>query len=516
MGAAEGWVLAIDLGTTGLKVGAVATSGEIVATAHTEFVTTLTPDGGAEQDPDEWWAGIRAGVAELLASGAVDAAGLTAVGITGQYASTVPVDSAGRPVGPCLTWADDRGGRLARSTYGGIAAGYKPTAILPWLRYTGGAPSPGGADPSGHALYLKHERPEIYASTATLLEPLDYLGLRFTGRVAATPASMVASWLTDNRKGAALRYVPSLVQAAGRDADKLPRLTPSGSVLGSLSAEAAADLGLAAGAPVVTGVPDLHSAYLASGAVEDYAAHFTISTTSWVSCALPFKKTDVLHQIASIPGLHPGHYLMINNHETAGVCLQWLKDGVLSGEPWSPSYEEILGVAGEAKPGSGGVIFTPWLKGERSPVDDRNLRAAFLGVSLHTDRGDLVRAVLEGVAYNMRWLVEVADGFAGRRLDPLRVLGGGAQSDLWCQIHADILGRPVERVADPAYAQLRGVALYALIALGRLRLADVPALTPAAQTFSPDPAAQAVYAPMYDEFTKVYGRLKGMYRRLGA
>jgi len=127
-----------------------------------------------------------------------------------------------------------------------------------------------------------------------------------------------------------------------------------------------------------------------------------------------------------------------------------------------------------------------------------------------------VRAVLEGVAYNMRWLVEVADGFAGRRLDPLRVLGGGAQSDLWCQIHADILGRPVERVADPAYAQLRGVALYALIALGRLRLADVPALTPAAQTFSPDPAAQAVYAPMYDEFTKVYGRLKGMYRRLGA
>ncbi len=516
MVSAAGWVLAIDLGTTGLKVGAVAVGGEILATAHTELTTTFAPGGGVEQDPADWWAGIRASVAQLLAGGAVAAADLVAVGITGQYASTVPVDASGDPVGPCLTWADDRGGRLARATYGGVAAGYKPTAIVPWLRYTGGAPSPGGADPSGHALYLKHERPDVYARTATLLEPLDYLGLRLTGRPAATPASMVASWLTDNRKGAALRYVPELIRRAGRDADRLPPLVPSGSVLGGLSELAAEDLGLPAGAPVVTGVPDLHAAYLASGAVHDYATHFTISTTAWVTCALPFKKTDVLHQIASVPGIHADQYLMINNHETAGVCLQWLRDGVLSGESWSPTYDELVAVAAEARPGSGGVIFTPWLKGERSPVDDRALRGAFLGISLETDRGDLVRAVLEGVAYNMRWLVEAADRFAGQRLEPLRVLGGGAKSDLWCQIHADVLGRRVERVADPEYAQLRGAAMYALIALGRVRLDDVPGLTPAAQHFDPDPVAQAVYAPLYSEFTKVYGRLKGMYRRLGA
>lgn len=515
----SGWVLAVDLGTSGLKVGAVAATGEILGFRRSELVTTFGDDGGVEQDPATWWAGIVAGTRELVAAGVADPAELAAVAITGQYASTVPVDAAGDAVGPCLTWADDRGGRYSRAAFGGFAAGYRPAAILPWLRYTGGAPSPGGADPSGHALFLANDRPEVYARTATLLEPVDYLGLRFTGRAAATPASMVASWLTDNRPGRAQRYVPQLVRRAGRDADRLPALVPTGSRLGGISAVAAAELGLPADVPVVTGVPDLHAAYLASGAVHDFEAHITISTTSWVSCAVPFKKTDVLHQIASVPGVRAGQYLVIDNHETAGVCLQWIRDGVLAnprgfGAEWEPSYDDLVALAGAAKTGAGGVIFTPWLKGERSPVDDRTLRAAFLNVSLGTDRADLVRAVLEGVAYNMRWLVEAADRFAGRRLEPLRILGGGAQSDLWCQIHADVLGRRVERVADPAVAQLRGVALYALVALGRLELDDVPALIPAARGFDPDPIATAVYAPLYAEFTRVYGRLKGMYRRL--
>ena len=159
-----GWVLAVDLGTSGLKVGAVAESGEILGSRQTELVTTFTDDGGAEQDVRTWWEALRAATDALtLGEGQVaDATDLIAVGITGQYASTVPVNAAGEPVGPCLTWADDRGGPYSRAAFGGPAAGYKPTAILPWLRYGGGAPSPNGADPSGHALFLKHERPDIY------------------------------------------------------------------------------------------------------------------------------------------------------------------------------------------------------------------------------------------------------------------------------------------------------------------------------------------------------------------
>ena len=509
------WVLAIDLGTSALKVGAVATTGEILASTRTDLVTVHTADGGMEQDTGQWWTAITASVAELV-EGGVDPAALVAVAITGQYASTVPVDSDGTAVGPCLLWADDRGGRHSKAAFAGAAAGYKPTAIVPWLRYTGGAPSPGGADPSGHALFLARDRPDVYRRAATLLEPVDFLGLAFTGRAAATPASMVASWLTDNRSGRPVGYVPELVRRSGRDANRLPPLLPTGSVLGPVSAHAAAELGVPPGAAVVTGIPDLHAAYMASGTLRDNAAHIAIGTTAWVSCAVPYKKTDVLHQMASVPGTRPGQYLLINNHETAGVCLQWLRESVLAdpAQPAAPSYDNLTALAATAAPGSAGVIFTPWLKGERSPVDDRALRAGFLNLSLTTTRADLVRSVLEGVAYNMRWLVEVADRFTGQRLEPLRVLGGGAQSDLWCQIHADVLGRRLERVAEPTLAQLRGVALYALMATGRLDLAGAADLVPTATTFTPNRAAMAAYAPLYSEFTGVYGRLKGMYRRL--
>jgi xylulokinase len=326
---------------------------------------------------------------------------------------------------------------------------------------------------------------------------------------------MLASWLTDNRPSATTpRYVPKLVALTRREEHKLPRLLPTASVLGGISLLAAKELGLPTGVPVVCGVPDLHAAYVGAGALDEGRAHFSISTTSWVSAAVPGKKTDLFHQIASIPGVGPAKYLMVNNHETAGACLQWLRDGIDRPDHPVAEYDELTQLAATAEPGSGGVIFTPWLKGERSPVDDANLRAAFLNVSLHTRRAELVRAVLEGVAHNLRWLVEAADKFAGTRLEPLRALGGGARSDLWCQIHADVLGRPVERIDRPAEAQVRGVALMALVQLGRLSWAEAEQRVPLDRRFDPDPATRERYDHQYEAFAKVYGRVKPWYRFL--
>jgi xylulokinase len=173
-------------------------------------------------------------------------------------------------------------------------------------------------------------------------------------------------------------------------------------------------------------------------------------------------------------------------------------------------------VAARAPEGAGGVIFTPWLKGERTPVEDRTLRGAFLNVSLTTDRSCFVRAVLEGVAFNARWLLDAVEGFVGRPLPVLRILGGGASSDLWCQIHADILGRRIERVADPMYTNLRGAALFAAMSLGKISLDDVRSLVRVTASFEPDPAARATYEPMYAEYKRLYSRLHGMYSRLNA
>ncbi|HSP65141.1 MAG TPA: FGGY-family carbohydrate kinase [Candidatus Deferrimicrobium sp.] len=497
----EPWILAIDLGTGGPKTAAVTLRGEILAHAARTVATHYTDSGGACQEPSEWWDGIRAGVRQLIAGGAApdDVAG---VGITGQWGSTVPVDADGLPVGQCLLWADTRAAPLSRAAMGGAVnvVGYAPRNLVRWLRYTGGAPSLYGADPLGHELLLRAQDGDRYARTATLMEPLDYIGALLTGRRAATPASMILSWLTDNRAGAKPAYVASLVRHSSREWQKLPELVPTGSVLGPLLPAIAADLGLPSSTPVVAGVPDLHTGYIGSGAVAPFAGHMTISTTSWISCEVPYKRTDLFHQMASVPGVRPGSYLVANNHETAGVCLQWLRDAVIAGngtapEP-APGYMALIELAARAPAGAGGVLFTPWLNGERSPVEDRSLRAAFLNMSMTTDRSHLIRAVMEGVAFNARWLFDAVERFIRRPLPSLRLLGGGAVSELWCQIHADVLDRRIEVVADPMQANLRGAALFAAVCLGRLSLDDVPARVPVAAVFEPEPSRRAVYEPM--------------------
>jgi xylulokinase len=243
-----------------------------------------------------------------------------------------------------------------------------------------------------------------------------------------------------------------------------------------------------------------------------------LSTTSWISLPLTAKKTDVVHGMASVPGLDGG-YVLANNHDTAGLCLRWLRDNVVDADDaLGPSkgytFDDLTALAATAPPGSGGVIFTPWLQGERSPITDSHVRGGFHNVSLRTDRAALVRAVLEGVAYNNRWLHEYVERYAKQRLDPIRFVGGGAVSELWCQIHADVLDRTIEQVADPMHAQLRGAAILAGLALGHVDRSEVRELVPVARTFHPDPANRASYTRQYDEFPKLYKAQKAIFKRL--
>jgi xylulokinase len=515
------WFLAVDLGTGGPKVGAVLPDGHVVFEHLSPVETIVLPGGGAVQDPADYWTGVRAGVGALAESGLVDMTVCGGVGLTGQWASTVPVGAAGRPVGNVMLWADSRAANYAKGVIGGPVSGYNPLSLVKWIRLTGGAPSPNGADPTGHALWFKNEEPEIYAQTKVFLEPVDYLGLCFTGRAAASQASMMGSWLTDNRRGHAGGYVDSLVRKAHRDADKLPPLVPTGSVLGPILDEVADEFGISRGVPVVAGLPDLHTGYLGSGATREFEAHLAISTTSWVAARVPFKRTDVVRQMASVPGLHPDWYLIANNHETAGECLKWFRNSILSGDDGlgataaeAPSYDAMTAAAATVPVGSGGIIFAPWLNGERSPVDDKALRGSWLNLSLTSSRAAMTRAVLEGVAYNARWLFDAVEKFARKDLPRVRIFGGGAQSDLWCQIHADVLGRPVEQVADPNQTNLRGAALAVRIAIGEITVDEVAGLVAVRQVFEPDPTSVQAYAPIYDEFTKLYAQQKKMYRRL--
>ena len=496
-------VLAIDLGTGGPKVALVDDTSKVVDISSRAVATFFAEDGRATQDADEWWRLITEMSRRLVRDPSI-ARRVRAVGVTGQYGSTVPVDANGHPTGPCMTWMDSRGATCSRRVIGGSFQGYRARAAIAFIRHSGGAPATSGTDPVGQILYLEHECPDVVAASRWYLEPVDYLTMRLTGVASATHASRLALWMTDNRDLTHLRYDPVLLKLVGLSDERLAPLVTFGSVVGTLTATAAEDLGLAAATVVATGIPDLHAAAIGAGATGLYDTHLALSTTSWISCPVPMKKTDVVHSIASVPGLGDGRYLVINNQETGARALDWLR-GQFAGAGSSIGFEQLTALAATSPPGANGVRFSPWLAGERSPADDRRARASLTNLGVTTTTGDVVRAVLEGVAANSAWLFGHVERFVGRRLEPVRLIGGGAQSELWCQIVADALDRTVTQVAQPLVAQLRGVAHVAASAAGGAQL-DAPPPSADAATFGPTAANRATYQSIVGDLPRRFAR----------
>lgn len=512
----DSFALTIDLGTGGPKVGLVSLTGSLIWHAFSPVETHLSPGGGAVQDAEEWWRAIVAMARDALAARIVPVASIVAVSVTGQYASTVPVDAAGAPVGDAVLWMDTRGRPHSRRRFAGRAAGYDLRTVTTWVRRTGGAPALSGADPIGQRLMLQAEQPDVAARARWMLEPIDQLTMRFTGVAGASPASMAVAWLIDTRHPDRLVYDPDLVRRAGVDPHQLPPLGPTNRYVGTVLPSVARELGLTGETQVVAALPDLHTAALGSGAVHLHRAHMALSTSSWISTPVESKKTDVLHQIATVPGLSAEGHLVIDNHEVGGLALNWFRDNVWSAAGAAVDYDEITAAAATVAPGAGDILFTPWLNGERSPIEDSRARGGFHNLSLDTTRTDMARAVLEGVAYNSRWLHEAVEKFTSTRLDRIRIIGGGARSDLWCQIHADVLDRTIERPAEPMFANLRGAGLAAGIASGRISLDDIDALVPIDATFRPDPANRSTYDRLFAEFPPRYRADRKMFARLNS
>jgi xylulokinase len=520
-------VLAVDLGTGGPKVALVSTEGDVLAHTVRANRLTLLPGGGVEQDPDEWWDSIVDGAREVLGQGVVPADDVVAVAVTTQWNTTVAVDADGRALHPAISWMDVRGARAARAVTGGgltiPTVGYNAAKLRTWLRLTGGVPSRTGKDSIGHVLWLKAERPDVYRRAHAFLEPMDFLNLRLTGRCVASYDSIVAHWVTDNRDLSAVDYDERLLTWVGIDRAKLPDLVPTGSVVGTLRPEVAAELGLAPTVQVVTGTGDTGSAGIGAGAVRDFDAHLYVGTSSWLSCHVPFKRTDLLHTITTLPSAIPLRYWVATEQDVAGAALTWLADKVLVAEGDELSVldapDDVVGalnqVAARSPAGSGGVLFLPWLNGERTPVDDHRIRGGWINVGLGTERRHLVRAVFEGVALNSRWMLTYAEKLARTRFDGgITFIGGGAQSDLWCQIMADVLDRPIRQAAEPRLANVRGAALGAAVALGHLRWDDVPDRVAIRATYRPDPTTRATYDRAFDAFTDYYKRTKGLFAKL--
>lgn len=521
MGPPEHYVLALDMGSGSVKSALVSRSGEIGGSGFESIETEMLPAGGAEQNPDHWWTAALKAARAALASSAVSPEQVRAVACTTAWSTTVPVDADGCPLANALTWMDTRGGPFNRAIVAGFpkVAGYGAPKLWKWLRLTGIAPQHSGIDSLGHILFFKHERPGIYARTCKFLEPMDYLTLKLTGRFAASYSTIFPYGLTDNRDPGCVSYHPDLLRLTGVDRVKLPDLVPVNTVLGTLKPEVADELSLPASTPVVAGCGDSHAAAIGAGTVRDYEGYFCIGTSAWMSCHVPFKKTDVIHQIATMPAALPGRYVVFGEQGIAGKCLEFLKDHILfpgakNGSAPDDVYSLLNAEAAQVAPGSDGLIFTPWINGVISPAQDIHTRSAFFNQSVRTTRGHYVRAVMEGVAFNLRWLKGYVQRFIGRPFSRLNFIGGGALSDVWCGILADVLGCPIRQVANPRSAIAAGAAFAALTALGEIAVNEIAGLVRISATYQPDESRRRLYDQQFSEFLDFYRRMKPAYKRL--
>ena len=516
-------VLVIDLGSGGPKAAVVDDTGRVVSHAVERVATHLLAGGGAEQDPADWWLQARSAARKALAASGLAPEKILAVSCTSQWSVVVPVDEHGEPLARAVHWLDGRGAPYNRAITRGFPSvqGYGLGKLLAWIRYTGLAPTHSGVDSLGHVLFLKNERPDIYARTHKFLEPMDYLTFRLTGRLTASQHTMMPFMLVDNRRWSVLEYSPRLLRLAGLTAEKFPKLVPNDGEVGPVSPEAARELGLAPATRVFSGINDTTASALGAGAVRDFDGIVYIGTSAVLTCHIPFKKTDILHMMASMPSPIRDKYLLIAEQGTGGKNLEhylrsvvYAEDAFGTGTVPADIFDRTNDAAASVGPGSDGVLFLPWLNGSLTPQEDAWVRGAFFNLSLKSTRSHMTRAVMEGVAYNNRWAMGPAERFVGRRFSHLRFAGGGARSDLWAQIHADVLGVPIHRVVDPVHTTLRGAGLYAFYKLGVRRVDELPGLVGTDRVFEPREENRAVYDRMYAQFRALFNRTRKVFRAL--
>jgi xylulokinase len=488
-------VLAIDLGTGGPKVALVAADGTTVAWSSRPVATRFIPGGGAEQDPHEMWTAIVDTTRTILqASQPVPP--IVAVAVTSQYMSVIPVAANGMPTGPCVLWMDTRGVEHNLSLL-------TDESFALFVGRHGLIPLPSGNDDIAHIHVLRTFHPDAYESAVAFVEPMDYVNARLTGRLGATQSTMFGQMVCDNRTWGLTDYDPELVVATGLDPDKLPPLLPMNGIVGSVMSGVAEELGIAEGIPVTTGTIDSITSAIGSGALTARDGSVIIGTTSVLVSHIDQYRGDLGAGILAVPSPLVGKYYVMAENGVGGRALEWAMRIFGYGDDYATATAD----AGSIDAGADGVQFAPWMLGSIAPSPNDDVRAAFSGLSLHHERRHMVRAVMEGVAVNLAWLRPAVEQFVGHDFASIRFGGGGAQSDLWSQILADALDRPVHQLEEPRATNARGAAFLAFATLGQMSIDDVPSLLRTRAVREPDPANR-------DCMDRVLRRLTELHRTL--
>jgi xylulokinase len=497
------FILAYDVGTSGCKAAVVTTEGRILATAYPTYPTRYPQPLWAEQDPADWWRAVIDSTRQVMEASRAKPADILGLSFSTQMVNVIPVDAQGEPLGACISWLDGRAWEEARKVMGklggpSIFGALFGTAIT-------------GKDLIPKYLWLKRNDPERYKQAAAFIDASGYLLARATGRLAYEWSVASVTGMFNLKKKT---WDTGLMRFLGLDPEKFPDLVQSAEQVGGLTEVAAQELGLLVGTPVFGGAGDAMTAALGSGACCDGEAHLCLGTSGFVGLVTA-RRVNGRRGLVSIQSADPHKLLLVGEMETAGACLKWAARQLYGCEPDAAALAGMDEDVDQIEPGAGSLLFTPWMYGERCPVPDESLRAAFINLGANHTREQMARAVYEGVAYNIRWIVELIQKNYGFECEPLRVLGGGARGLPWLHIISDISGKTLEAVANPHVASVIGAAMVAAVGLKVVpTYEDIKTIVPVEHVIEPQASLKPVYDRMFNAYRQVYHSLRGLYHEL--
>lgn len=496
-------VVGLDVGTTGLKGLLVDAEGRIRAEALVPCAPATPHPGWSQQDPEDWWRAACQVCRELGAQGRP-----AAIGLSGQMHGAVFLDAAGRSVSPAILWNDQRTAaeceEIERLTAG---------RIVEWTLN-----APRTAFTASKILWLRRHDPAAFARTASVLLPKDFVRFRLSGERLTDVTDASGTNLLEVRHR---RWSAETLAALGIAPGLLPGVVESADFAGRVSAEASAATGIAEGTPIVGGGADQAAAAIGNGVAAPGVVSITIGTSGVVYAQIPAVTLDPSGAFHTFCHAVPGTWQVMAGVLSAGGSLQWWRE--TGGAPEADAAEAagrsgfaaIEDAARTAPPGSGGLVFLPYLTGERSPHNDPEARGGFIGLTRRTTRAHMARAVMEGVAFALADLVETIREL-GLPVEEVRVAGGGARGALWLSILASVLNRPVLPSTTPD-ASAYGAAMLAMAgAAGRNVAAIASAWPRPGAPVAPDPQAVAVYARLHAVYRGLYPATRAAMHELGA
>ncbi len=492
-------LLGIDVGTGGSRAVLIDSSGRIVVSATVEHEPFASPQTGwAEQDPRDWWRASAAAIRAVFSSDNVRAEELKAVGLSGQMHGAVLLDKSDNVLRPSIIWCDQRSDAQCEKLTNEIGAERL-------IELTCNPALTGFTLPK--MLWVRDLEPEIWQQVRSVLLPKDYVRFKLTGDKATDVADASGTLLLNV---AGRKWSDEMLAAANISASLLPRVYESQEITGSVSQAAAAETGLIAGTPVVAGAGDQAGGAVGVGIVRPGAVSATIGTSGVVFAATNKPSLDPHGRVHTFCHAVPGRWHVMGVTQGAGLSLRWFRDqfGVVSGN--GDPYESLTAEAARVPPGADNLLWAPYLMGERTPHLDPNARAALVGLTASHTRAHIVRAILEGVVFSLRDSFEIFKEM-NVPVESIRLGGGGARSQLWRQIQADIYGHEVEMVEAEEGAAY-GVALLAGVSAGVWPSVDAAcdAVVRTRDRVKPDANAVEVLDRQYKSYRALYPALRAI------